>query len=342
MAARIWPLQLLFTAAAVAAVAGEDTRSARRDSPLAPFRTQPVESLVPQLASPVAAARALVACALRERRAAAAPAITGLVALLDDASPVDPAACGEQPWRWTHEWDREPTTPGQEAARALAAIGIAAFEPVVAVVASGGDHARRNATWALGALQDARAVPALVGRLRDASGAVREQAAWALGAIQDARAVDPLARDALADAEPRVRRQAAWALGAIQDARAGEPLIRALRDADHAVRRQAAWALGAVQDRRAVPGLLGALKDTQHDVREQAAWALGAIQDRSAVPGLVDALKDAQPDVRAQAAWALGAIGDGTAADGLTAALQDSSAKVRRQAAWALGVVSRR
>ena len=59
---------------------------ARAPHPLASFRGQSVAALVEQVVSPVPEARALVACALAERREAAAPAIPALIALLADTS----------------------------------------------------------------------------------------------------------------------------------------------------------------------------------------------------------------------------------------------------------------
>ena len=51
---------------------------------------------------------------------------------------------------------------------------------------------RRNSAWALGALDDSRAVSALIDALRDSEAPVREQVAWALGAIDNPQAVPAL------------------------------------------------------------------------------------------------------------------------------------------------------
>jgi HEAT repeat protein len=318
-------------------------------APLATMRRDTIASLIAQLDSPVPAARALVACALAERKADAAPAVASLVALLDDDAPVSPYVCREEWWRNDEGLDfgrdgrpAEPTSPGQEAARALARIGTASFDPVLRVLPSGGNHARANAAWILGALRDERAVAPLIAQAGDTTATVREHVAWSLGAIRDERAVATLAKLVGLDTSGDVRRKAAWGLGAIRDAGGVDALVRALGDRDHEVRKQAAWALGAIRDPRGIDGLVKALKDTQGEVRKQAAWALGAIRDARGVDGLLGALKDPQSDVRKQAAWALGAIGDGRATDSLTAALADSDAAVRKQAAWALGVVVRR
>jgi HEAT repeat protein len=189
------------------------------------------------------AARAHAACDLRELGSLAAPFTARLVTMLDDASPVDPAVCGERTWRFRGA--RELTTPGEQAASALVAIG-AGTQPVLRKALAGPVWvARRNAAWALGALKDSEAVPALIDALKDTDAGVREQVAWALGAIGDHRAVDALVA-ALGDSAGGVRKQSAWALGAIGDRRAVQGLTKALKDADAGVRKQAAWALGAI------------------------------------------------------------------------------------------------
>ena len=56
----------------------------RRTDPLAAFRGLTVDALIEQAASPVPEARALIACTLRERKAAAASALKMLLAMLAD------------------------------------------------------------------------------------------------------------------------------------------------------------------------------------------------------------------------------------------------------------------
>lgn len=233
-------------------------------------------TVIEMLHSPDPVVRVSVACARDVFNASATPAIPALVELLEDAEPVAPEVCREDHRRW---WgDEQPITPGEAAARALVHIGSASLDPLIKTLASPVAVARRNAAWALGALDDQRAVTPLVGSLKDSDPNVREQASWALGAIDDARAVQPLIT-VLNDTSPRVRRQAAWALGAIDDASAVDGLVAALKDSDARVREQSAWALGAIGDQRAGAGLSVALKDTEARVRRQAAWALGVIAD---------------------------------------------------------------
>lgn len=197
------------------------------------------------LASADPAARTRAACELRELGSAAAPALPRLTAMLDDGSPVDPAVCGNRTWRARGAGAQEATSPGEQAASALVAIGAPAYEPLTKALRGPAWIARRNAAWALGALRNSEAVTALIEALKDSDTGVREQVAWALGAIGDRRAVDGL-MGALGDSAAAVRKQAAWALGAIGDSRAVSALTKSLKDPDAGVRKQSAWALGAI------------------------------------------------------------------------------------------------
>jgi len=228
------------------------------------------------LASPDPVARARAACELRELGSGAAPALARLTAMLDDGSPVDGSVCANRTWRHGG-WTEDATTPGEQAASALVAIGSPAYQPLTQALAGPAWIARKNAAWALGALGNRSAIPLLTRALRDTEAPVRRRGAWALGALDSSEAVPAL--------------------------------IEALKDTDAGVREQVAWALGAIGDRRAVDGLVGALGDSAAGVRKQAAWALGALGDSRAVSGLMKALKDPDAGVRKQAAWALGAIG---------------------------------
>ena len=238
--------------------------------------TKDLATVIGMLQSPDPVVRVSVACARDVFNESAAAAIPALIDLLDDDEPVSPEVCRDDHRRW---WgDEQAITAGQESARALVRIGIASFDPLTKALAGARPTARRNAAWALGALDDQRAVTPLITALRDDEQIVREQASWALGALDDMRAVKPLI-GTLRDTSPAVRRQAAWALGAIDDAGAVDALVAALKDADPRVREQAAWALGAIGDGRASTGLSLALRDDESRVRRQAAWALGAIAD---------------------------------------------------------------
>ena len=262
---RVLGLAAMFLTLCSVAIAGAPQRRHEQVNP---------RDLIADLDAPDPVARAKAACGLRDLGDAAADAIAPLSKLLSDGSPVDARTCPRRWWRGNSD---AVTTPGELAASALASVG-------------------------------STAIPALLGALKQDAWIGRRNAAWALGAIDDRRAVEPLVQT-LRDREPAVREQAAWALGAIDDSAAVQPLVGSLKDDDYRVRKQSAWALGAIDDNRAVEPLVGALADQQADVREQAAWALGTLGDSRALAGLIGALRDTNPGVRRQAAWALGAIG---------------------------------
>lgn len=236
--------------------------------------SQDLHAVAAGLASPDPAVRTKAACDLRDLGSGAAAYISQLATLLADDSPVAPSVCGEQTWRSRGGTDQ--TTPGEQAAATLVAIGTPAYSTLASTLEARAWIARSNAAWALGALHNRAAVPLLKRTLRDSEPPVRTHSAWAIGALDGADAV-PALIDTLKDPDAGVREEVAWALGAIRDQRAIDGLISALRDSDASVRAQAAWALGAIRDRRAVEPLTTCLKDTDPHVRRQAAWALGAI-----------------------------------------------------------------
>ena len=197
--------------------------------------------LAVKLAAADPVTRAKAACGLRKFDGDAAVALDALIELLRDAAPVEASVC-ERHWGGR---DDTMTSPGQLAASTLVAIGSRAFAPLMKTLESPAWVARKNAAWALGALDDSRAAPSLTKLLSDGEPQVREQAAWALGALSAESAVPSLI-SAVRDTDPRVRAQAAWALGAIGDPRALGAVLVALRDADPMVRRQGAWATGVL------------------------------------------------------------------------------------------------
>jgi HEAT repeat protein len=202
------------------------------------------EALVANLSAADPGLRARAACELRKHVDQASAALGTLVALLEDGAPVPGEACRR---RWGHAMDggRDVTTPGQEAAATLVAIGQRAVSPLLAALDNPSWVARRNGAWALGALDEPRALDPLIRLMTDPEPAVREQAAWALGVLDHGSAAPAIIRG-LKDTDPRVRRQAAWSAGVLEARGATEPLMAMLEDPDAGVRRQAAWALGII------------------------------------------------------------------------------------------------
>jgi HEAT repeat protein len=226
--------------------------------------------------------RTKAACQISDLGTTAKALIPQLVAVLGDAAAVPGDTCGDRgrSWKGRGADGRVPeTTPGERAAEALVSIGTAAFDPIVQALRGPLWHARKNAAWALGALDDRRAVEPLIAALGDASPVVQEQVSWALGVIGDDVAVEPLA-SVLPGLGDEAREQAAWALGALGDRRGIDALGLALRDPVAAVREQAAWALGAIGDPSAAPALRAVLGDRDGDVRSQVRWALSVLEGK--------------------------------------------------------------
>ena len=119
---------------------------------------------------------------------------------------------------------------------------------------------RATAAHALGEIDDARAVDALIGALKDEDPEVREMVAWALGELEQARAVPGLV-SALGDADWRPRAKAAWALGEIRAPRrwTGWPARYATSTRASATWRRGPWARSAA--RGPSMALVAALKD---------------------------------------------------------------------------------
>ncbi|GEM_PF-2889919 len=201
---------------------------------------------------------------------------------------------------------------------------------------------RSRTIEALGYLGDKRAVPLLLGSLRnDLQSPVRWRAAEALGHLKDASAVETLRLTLKQESDPTVRGRTAEALGYFKQPGVVHSLLGALEnDSFPAVRWRAAESLGYLQDDTALPALCKVLrKDIDNAVRWSAAQALGQIKDRSAVPELLAAVReDFDPNVRCSAAEALGHLHDESALETLLKALKyERYPLVRSKVCEALG-----
>ena len=177
----------------------------------------------------------------------------------------------------------EQTSPGMEAAKALAKI-------------------------------ETSGVNALLPFLKNNDKDIRLNVVRALGTIKDRHTVEALSVTLKADSDFHVRIEAAEALGLTGDLLAVEPLILALKDEDRLVQEKAAWALGVIGDRRAVFPLIDAIKpapkrfkmlntefgltrveEVDHihlAVRRSAVKALGKMKDMTAVGPLITVLRE--------------------------------------------------
>lgn len=244
---------------------------------------------------------------------------------------------------------------------ALKGVGQPAVPGLIALLESDNANARSAAVDILGAIRDPQAVPALIGRLFDASvpwmsdEPISEMAARALLAIDTFEARDAVRHWRRANPAP----QAAEAEGPFEPdlsehGPAERPthrrlvlrLLDDLRNPDWHARQKAAKALReyarllrGTQDLELVQRLTAALTDPDWVVRWAAAEALAWIRDKSAVPALVEALNDSNWTVRVAVVRALGELRDPGAAPDIVALLADKKNLVREAAAEALGLL---
>ncbi|HKU75459.1 MAG TPA: M56 family metallopeptidase [Pyrinomonadaceae bacterium] len=176
------------------------------------------------------------------------------------------------------------SSPGEQAALALASLGPVAFRPLANQLDNSNPSVRRNAAWAIGELTNMApsmrwgAVPQLITLLSDSDAWVRMAAARSLGELHDHRAVAQLVAT-LSDDNWRVRELVVWALSEMKNARAVTPLCAILLSDPRAeVRRGAAEALGEIQSAEALPALKQALQDSVPGVSAKAAWAISEIE----------------------------------------------------------------
>ena len=211
-------------------------------------------------------------------------AIELLVAMLGDDRKSELIRCWEGS-RWSPALEVfKQSSPGEQAALALASLGPPAFRPLANQLDNSNPSVRRNAAWAIGELTNmlpgarSDAVPQLITLLSDPDAWVRMAAARALGELHDHRAVAQLIAT-LSDNNWRVRELAVWALSETKDARAVTALCAVLiSDPRVEVRRGAAEALGEIQSAAALPALKQALQDSAPGVSSKAAWAISEIE----------------------------------------------------------------
>src|SRR6185369_4957726 len=207
-----------------------------------------------------------------------------LVAMLGDDRKSQLIRCWEGT-RWSPALEVfKQSSPGEQAALALASLGPPAFRPLTNQLDNSNPSVRRNAAWAIGELTGmipgtrADAVPQLITLLGDSDQWVQMAAARALGELHDHEAVAKLVAT-LSDDDWRVRELVVWALSETKDARAVTALCTVLiSDPRAEVRRGAAEALGEIQSAEALPALNQALHDSAPGVSAKAAWAISEIE----------------------------------------------------------------
>jgi HEAT repeat protein len=273
-------------------------------------------------------------------------AIPHLIALLGD----DTNYSADREHRLIPYATLEVPTPGWEAARALAAIGQLAVQPLVRELQRGKAYSRQMAAYALGHLRTGgdkpEVVEALAGALNDGNPEVRAESAKALGVRAGRRAggrnwmnadmrIPKYLLPRLKDEDARVRYEAARALGYSNSDEVLAPLFTVMEeDSNLRVRSAAALALGELDDPRAVTPLLGLVKEGTHqDERSDAARILARMTHQQAFDGLESILKSGSVVARLATIYALDECKNPKVVDLLIVALNDGYPDVRARAA---------
>ncbi|MFK8184331.1 MAG: HEAT repeat domain-containing protein [Phormidesmis sp.] len=179
---------------------------------------------------------------------------------------------------------------------------------------------------AFGEVEDARAVPYLIGMLADPDPIIRTHSTYALARNVSPMAVEPLIAQFNRDKDSEVRKGIVWALGNLCDVRAIPTLVHALQNDTSVVRLWAASALGQAPKIdydsmiKAMPSLIGGLRrDEVPSVRSNCAWAIGQICVElpsnvvyaTAIDALIEAFaEDPEFGVKEDARAAILSVGD--------------------------------
>jgi HEAT repeat protein len=272
---------LIVVSGAIGSLTAAQTLVPREKIP--PDTPADVRMQIERLYSDSAVERTYGASGLGSLKERAEPAIPFLIGILGDKTLLE-----ERQGSALHPLDPGKlmgwTSPGSAAGYALAKIGQASFQPLLNVLKTGqpsrskeeADTARGNASTALGALGDKRAVAPIIEALGNQAidYSARADFASALATLGDPIAIDALTV-ALRDPAPFLREYAARALRSLNDERAIGPLAEAIKDQDADVRHQAAKALTYTKG-EGVPSTLAALlKNERPEVRKEALEALG-------------------------------------------------------------------
>jgi HEAT repeat protein len=191
--------------------------------------------------------------------------------------------------------------------QALVDIGKPAVEPLLRALDSSNIPVRNASEQALTRI-GAPAIEELLRALRTGDWNLRRRIAHILTRLGDERAVGPLV-EALSDQDPGVRARAAEILSQIGPKEAVvEPLLRAMQgDPERSVRHAMIKALAARRSERAVAPLIQALEDSQ--ARDIAARALSEIGTASVEPLIRAIYANQDPEFQQACVKALQAIG---------------------------------
>lgn len=294
----------------------------------------PLDELLAGLSSKDPRTRARAAQGCGQLGPAGAACIPGLLELLDD----------DHGFEWGPEDGVEHpgigSTPGSEAAYALAKIGEAAVEGLIRTARGRNAHGRVGTVFALGEIGDPRGLELMIAALRDRNAEVRAEAAASLSL--EPRTLQPYIR-ALEDRNVDVRLEAARALvGDWAVSETVEPLAKvALRDRDVDVACTAMYSLALGGDPRGADALAAVLRQSNRDpsIRTCAARYLDAFRGNAvAFDALLAATGDPEESVALASVGSLGGLRDERATDFLLSLLASPpDDRRRRHAIYALG-----
>ena len=199
------------------------------------------------------------------------------------------------------------TTPGEEAARALAKIGEPAVETLIRNLSNQNPQVRRLSAKALGQTGNLSTVDALLGTLADQDPRVRAAAAIALGSLRHPIVAQRLI-DAYSTVKPDTQTHLIYAMSQINDIIVVPFLVEIFPSQSAETRAAIVHALGKIRDARAIDTLLHALNDDDEIVRANAAFALSSFYSVEIMDALIKRLSDNVPHVRDAAGEALGML----------------------------------
>lgn len=272
-----------------------------------------VATLIPYLNSPEGQVRATVAQALGE--VGDVQASRPLISLLQDRDPKVAVSAANSLGRLKAA-DAAPALLGVlraggaegagAAARALGDIGAQQAIPALSDALLNeklGGPVREEAAAALGKLNDAAALPALVASLGDPDDRIRWAAADGLGRLGYAESVPALGETLKSDKDPRVREVAALSLGNMRFQQAVAYLLSGADDVEPRVAEQSIAALAALGE-KAAPYLVGAgLGSSNGRIQDASMEALAKITGRSFGLGAGATAEQKQDAIKAWMEW---------------------------------------
>ena len=200
-------------------------------------------------------------------------------------------------------------------------------------------YTKAFAAKGLGALRDRSAVPVLLPLLTGSDSGAQVEAIRALGRIGDPAAAQPLLRIAQGGGAttPQVRLEAVTALGGVRAAGVTDALVDMLSDRSPAIRAAALRSIAALDSEGFVAVLSGLDADPDWHVRSALAAILSTLPTRTGMPRLNAMLGDSDQRVVAAVLNALVKIGAPNAGSLLLDHLSADDPVVRAAAATGLG-----